>query len=162
MNCHWWKLRSEIQGIAPPSQRNNKQFDPGAKSHVAQDTNYVRYLLIESKAYFQNTTNLWFFYIDIWVLKKEFVVHFLITLDILQPSSTSSSSTVRCVWQQVRWRMRILDTLIIPLSGQYVKGDPSKPLHLCNIYGSTEAGAKLGEMLKMGASRPWKEVTLCN
>ena len=58
MNCHWWKLRSEIQGIAPPSQRNNKQFDPGAKSHVAQDTNYVRYLLIESKAYFQNTTNL--------------------------------------------------------------------------------------------------------
>ena len=49
MNCHWWKLRSEIQGIAPPSQRNNEQFDQGAKSHVAQDTNYVRYLLIESK-----------------------------------------------------------------------------------------------------------------
>ena len=27
MNCHWWKLRSKIQGIAPPSQRNNQQFD---------------------------------------------------------------------------------------------------------------------------------------
>ena len=43
MNCHWWKLRSEIQGIAPPSQRNNQQFDPGAKRHVADDMNYVRY-----------------------------------------------------------------------------------------------------------------------
>ena len=50
-----------------------------------------------------------------------------------------------------------MDTLIVPLAGQYVKGDPSKPLHLCNLYGSKEAGAKLGDMLKMGASRPWKE-----
>ena len=38
-----------------------------------------------------------------------------------------------------------------------MKGDPSKPLHLCNLYGSKEAGAKLGEMLKMGKSKPWKE-----
>ena len=43
MNCHWWKLRSEIQGIEPPTQRNNQQFDPGAKRHVADDMNYVRY-----------------------------------------------------------------------------------------------------------------------
>ena len=42
--------------------------------------------------------------------------------------------------------------------GKYVKGDPSKPLHQCNFYGSVDAGDKLREMLKLGASRPWKEV----
>ena len=42
MNCHWWKLRSEIQGLQPPSQRNNEQFDAGAKYHVAADVGYVR------------------------------------------------------------------------------------------------------------------------
>ena len=45
----------------------------------------------------------------------------------------------------------------VPPAGQYVKGDPSKPLHQCNLYGSKRAGEKLGEMLKMGSSRPWKE-----
>ena len=43
-------------------------------------------------------------------------------------------------------------------AGKYVKGDPSKPLHQCNFYGSVDAGDKLREMLKLGASRPWKEV----
>ena len=42
-------------------------------------------------------------------------------------------------------------------SGKYVKGDPTKPLHQCNFYGSVEAGNKLKEMLVLGASRPWKE-----
>merc|ERR1719150_2712288 len=41
---------------------------------------------------------------------------------------------------------------------KYVKGDQSKPLHQCNFYGSVDAGDKLREMLKLGASRPWKEV----
>ncbi len=31
------------------------------------------------------------------------------------------------------------------------------PLHRCSIYGSTEAGSRLQEMLAMGASRPWPE-----
>ena len=44
MNCHWWKLRSKIQGIAPPSQRNNQQFDAGAKFHVAHNYKYVMYV----------------------------------------------------------------------------------------------------------------------
>ena len=43
-------------------------------------------------------------------------------------------------------------------TGKYVEGDPSKPLHQCNFYGSVEAGNKLKEMLTLGASRPWKEV----
>lgn len=32
------------------------------------------------------------------------------------------------------------------------------PLHQCDIYNSTQAGAKLREVLKAGSSRPWKEV----
>merc|ERR1711910_4037 len=43
MNCHWWKLRNEIQGLAPPSNRTSQQFDAGAKYHVAGDVGYVRY-----------------------------------------------------------------------------------------------------------------------
>jgi peptidyl-dipeptidase A len=31
------------------------------------------------------------------------------------------------------------------------------PLHECSIYGSTEAGQRLGEMLAMGRSRPWQD-----
>jgi peptidyl-dipeptidase A len=31
------------------------------------------------------------------------------------------------------------------------------PLHRCSIYGNKEAGARLGRMLAMGASRPWPE-----
>ena len=31
------------------------------------------------------------------------------------------------------------------------------PLHRCSIYGSTEAGERLVEMLEMGASRPWPD-----
>ena len=38
-----------------------------------------------------------------------------------------------------------------------MKGDPNKPLHQCNFYGSYEAGNKLKEMLKLGSSKPWKE-----
>lgn len=29
------------------------------------------------------------------------------------------------------------------------------PLHNCSIYNSKEAGVKLGDMLAMGASKPW-------
>jgi len=42
-------------------------------------------------------------------------------------------------------------------SGEYVPGDKSKPLHRCNFYGSKAAGDKMREMLKLGASKPWKE-----
>ena len=37
--------------------------------------------------------------------------------------------------------------------GEYIPGDPAKPLHRCNFYGSKVAGDKLKEMLKLGASR---------
>ena len=40
---------------------------------------------------------------------------------------------------------------------QYDPADPSKPLHNCDIYRSQRAGAKLAEMLSLGASKPWPE-----
>merc|ERR1712203_1233858 len=46
------------------------------------------------------------------------------------------------------------------LLSRYVPGDPKKPLHRCNFYGSVEAGDKLKEMLVLGASRPWKEAMM--
>jgi len=102
MNCHWWKLRNEIQGLEPPSKRSKNHFDPGAKYHVAGDVGYVRYFTA-------------FIY--------EFQFYRALCLE----------------------------------SGRYVPGDPKKPLHRCNFYGSREAGDKMREMLAMGASRPWKE-----
>ncbi|XP_046453162.1 angiotensin-converting enzyme-like [Daphnia pulex] len=42
-------------------------------------------------------------------------------------------------------------------AGQYDPHNPSQPLHECDFYRNKEAGAKLGTMLAMGASRPWPE-----
>ena len=44
-NAAWWELRKEYQGIAPPVARSEKDFDPGAKFHVADSTPYIRYFL---------------------------------------------------------------------------------------------------------------------
>ena len=102
MNCHWWRLRHEIQGMKPPSPRSWHQFDAGSKYHVAANTGYVRYFTA-------------------YIYEFQF------------------------------YRALCLE------SGQYIPGDPEKPLHRCNFYGSKKAGNKLKKMLKMGASRPWPE-----
>ena len=44
-NTHWWGLRAKYQGVAPPAERDETAFDPGAKFHVAASTPYVRYFL---------------------------------------------------------------------------------------------------------------------
>lgn len=44
-NKAWWELRRKYQGIAPPVQRSEADFDPGAKYHVASNTPYMRYFL---------------------------------------------------------------------------------------------------------------------
>jgi peptidyl-dipeptidase A len=44
-NQAWWELREKYQGIAPPVERTEKDFDPGAKYHVASNTPYTRYFL---------------------------------------------------------------------------------------------------------------------
>ncbi len=41
----WWRLRLKYQGVAPPVERSEADFDPGAKYHVAANVPYVRYFL---------------------------------------------------------------------------------------------------------------------
>lgn len=44
-NKRWWELRTELQGVEPPVARTEKDFDPGAKYHVAANVPYTRYFL---------------------------------------------------------------------------------------------------------------------
>ncbi len=46
-NRAWWELREKYQGIAPPGSRSEKDFDPGAKYHVAANVPYMRYFLAD-------------------------------------------------------------------------------------------------------------------
>src|SRR5205814_1239127 len=46
-NKAWWDLRLKYQGIAPPSERGEQFFDPGAKYHVPDNTPYTRYFLAD-------------------------------------------------------------------------------------------------------------------
>jgi len=44
-NASWWDLRLQYQGIAPPNERSEAEFDPGAKYHIAANVPYMRYFL---------------------------------------------------------------------------------------------------------------------
>jgi peptidyl-dipeptidase A len=44
-NKAWWELRRQYQGVAPPVERSEADFDPGAKYHVAANVPYARYFL---------------------------------------------------------------------------------------------------------------------
>lgn len=44
-NKAWWELRQKYQGIKPPVERGQEEFDPGAKYHVAASVPYTRYFL---------------------------------------------------------------------------------------------------------------------
>lgn len=44
-NAYWWELHAKYQGIGPPVQRSEADFDPAAKYHVASSTPYARYFL---------------------------------------------------------------------------------------------------------------------
>ncbi|HEV8231559.1 MAG TPA: M2 family metallopeptidase [Thermoanaerobaculia bacterium] len=44
-NASWWELRKRYQGVAPAIERSEKDFDPGAKYHVAANVPYTRYFL---------------------------------------------------------------------------------------------------------------------
>jgi peptidyl-dipeptidase A len=44
-NEAWWDLRLQYQGIAPPVERTEEDFDPGAKYHIAANVPYARYFL---------------------------------------------------------------------------------------------------------------------
>uniref|UniRef100_A0AAR5P344 Angiotensin-converting enzyme n=1 Tax=Dendroctonus ponderosae TaxID=77166 RepID=A0AAR5P344_DENPD len=42
-NCKWWELREKYQGVEPPLDRSEEDFDPGAKYHIISDVPYLRY-----------------------------------------------------------------------------------------------------------------------
>ncbi|XP_022084569.1 angiotensin-converting enzyme-like isoform X2 [Acanthaster planci] len=44
-NAEWWKLRTQYQGIVPPTPRSEANFDPAAKYHIPSDTPYIRYFV---------------------------------------------------------------------------------------------------------------------
>jgi len=44
-NKAWWDMRLQYQGIAPPVERTEDHFDPGAKYHVPANVSYTRYFL---------------------------------------------------------------------------------------------------------------------
>ncbi|XP_021941995.1 angiotensin-converting enzyme-like [Zootermopsis nevadensis] len=44
-NCKWWKLREKFQGIEPPVDRTEEDFDPGSKYHVIASVPYIRYFV---------------------------------------------------------------------------------------------------------------------
>ncbi len=46
-NETWWQLRAKYEGIAPPLNRTEEDFDPGAKYHVAANVPYMRYFLAD-------------------------------------------------------------------------------------------------------------------
>ena len=95
-NAAWWEMRTKYQGIRPPVERSEADFDPGAKYHIPANTPYTRYFLAR-------------------VLQFQF------------------------------------HRALCEIAGN------EAPLHRCSIYGSEEAGRRLGEMLSMGVSRPWPE-----
>jgi peptidyl-dipeptidase A len=44
-NSAWWDLRLKYQGIAPPVERTEADFDPGSKYHVPGNVSYTRYFV---------------------------------------------------------------------------------------------------------------------
>jgi peptidyl-dipeptidase A len=44
-NRTWWAMRQQYQGVAPPVERGEEEFDPGAKYHVPANVPYLRYFL---------------------------------------------------------------------------------------------------------------------
>jgi len=44
-NAAWWDLKHRYQGVSEPLPRSERDFDPGAKYHVAANVPYMRYFL---------------------------------------------------------------------------------------------------------------------
>ena len=147
MNCHFWKLKSEIHGLRPAMERNNQQFDVGKNIMYGeqgqggeQDWGFSHYFM-DSILRYQ-------FYQELCLVSGRYL-----KISIHKIKSSRYIFIYKLLTQ--------VDTSLytfVPTSGKYVKDDPGKPLHQCNYYGSKEAGDKIGNVMKMGASRPWKDV----
>ena len=46
-NQAWWELRTRYQGIVPPVERSEADFDPGSKYHIPANVSYTRYFLAQ-------------------------------------------------------------------------------------------------------------------
>ncbi|CAL8127099.1 unnamed protein product [Orchesella dallaii] len=45
-NKEWWKMRTRLQGIVPPTDRNSSDlFDPASKFHIVANEPYISYFL---------------------------------------------------------------------------------------------------------------------
>ncbi|CRL05281.1 CLUMA_CG018154, isoform A [Clunio marinus] len=44
-NKHWWDLREKYQKVKAPNERSEDDFDPGAKFHIPDDTQYIAYFI---------------------------------------------------------------------------------------------------------------------
>jgi peptidyl-dipeptidase A len=44
-NASWWQLKARYQGVKPPVERSEADFDAAAKYHVPANTPYTRYFL---------------------------------------------------------------------------------------------------------------------
>ena len=44
-NDGWWALRTQYQGITPPSDRSSSYFDAGGKYHIPNNVSYTRYFI---------------------------------------------------------------------------------------------------------------------
>uniref|UniRef100_A0A8C6WKM3 Angiotensin-converting enzyme n=1 Tax=Neogobius melanostomus TaxID=47308 RepID=A0A8C6WKM3_9GOBI len=95
-NKEWWNLRMKYQGLCPPVERNEHDFDPGAKFHIPANVPYVRYFV-------------------------SFVIQFQFHKALCNAANHTG------------------------------------PLHTCDIYQSKEAGKLMGDVMKLGFSKPWPE-----
>ena len=89
-------MREKYEGIVPPVPRTEKDFDPGAKYHVAANVPYSRYFLAA-------------------ILQFQFY---------------------RALCKEAGW---------------------TGPLYRCSFYDNKKAGARLWQMLSLGASKPWPD-----
>ncbi|XP_052805933.1 angiotensin-converting enzyme-like [Mya arenaria] len=44
-NRHWWDLRLEYQGLVSPISRSERDFDPGSKYHIPDNSPYICYFI---------------------------------------------------------------------------------------------------------------------
>lgn len=102
-NRDWWLLREKYQGVEPPVDRTEQDFDPAAKYHIVASVPYVRYFVS-------------------FIIQFQFHRALCIEAGEFDPQNSSS-----------------------------------KPLHECSIYNNAKAGNLLGNMLKLGSSKPWPD-----
>jgi len=45
INKRWWERKLEYQGLVPPINRTEEDFDPAAKFHISNNVPYIRYFI---------------------------------------------------------------------------------------------------------------------